>query len=71
LRDVDEFVGGAVRVAWRKMKPYIEAERVRSGSQKSWEWFEWLADQLERHHPAKTSLTIRAQQAYRDWQPRD
>ena len=71
LRDVDEFVGGAVRVAWRKMKPYIEAERVRSGSQKSWEWFEWLADQLERHHLAKTSLTIRAQEAYHDWQPPD
>jgi hypothetical protein len=71
LRDVDEFVGGTVRVAWGKLKLYIEAERERSGSQKSWEWFEWLADQLERHHLAKTSLTIRAKEAYRDWQPPD
>jgi hypothetical protein len=71
LRTVDELVGGAVRVAWRKMKLYVESERGRSGSQKSWEWFEWLAEQLDRHRPAKTSLAVGAQEAYRDWKPPD
>ena len=69
LQVVDEFVGGTVRVAWRKMRLYVEGERARSGSQKSWEWFEWLADKLERYRPSRTSLTVGAQQAYRDWRP--
>jgi len=56
-------------VAWRKVKPYIEEERRRSGSQKTFEWFQWLAIQLERHSPGKTNLQVGAQEAYRDWKP--
>lgn len=69
LAIMDECLGGTVRVAWNKMRVYIEAERARSGSQKSWEWFQWLAEQLERHSPAKTSLKVGAAEAYRDWRP--
>ena len=69
LRVVADLVGGTVRLAWRKLQPYVEEERRRSGSQKTFEWFQWLSIQLERHSPGKTNLQIGAQEAYRDWRP--
>lgn len=69
LRVVADLVGGTVRLAWRKLRPYIEEERRRSGSQKTFEWFQWLAVQLERYSPGKTNLETGAHEAYRDWKP--
>lgn len=69
LSVADDLIGGTARVAWRKLRPFIEFERERSGSQKSWEWFQWLAEQLERHGPSETSLKVGAPVAYRDWKP--
>jgi hypothetical protein len=69
LSVVDDLVGGAVRVAWRKLRPFIEFERKRASSQKSWEWFQWLAEQLERHGTSRTNLETGAFIAYRDWKP--
>lgn len=70
LQVVGDLMGGTVRLAWRKMRPYVEEERRRSGSRKFFEWFEWLAAQLERCSPGKTSLQVGAHEAYRDWKPR-
>jgi hypothetical protein len=69
LRVVADLVGGTVRLAWRKLRPYVEEERRRSGSQKTFEWFQWLATQLDRHSPGKTSLQMGAHEVYRDWKP--
>jgi len=69
LNVVDELMGGTVRVAWRKLQRYVEYERERAGSQKTWEWFQWLAEQLDRNSRARTSLTVGAHDAYRDWRP--
>ena len=69
LRMAADLVGGTVRLAWRKLEPYVEEERRRSGSQKTFEWFQWLAIQLERHSLGKTNLQVGAQEAYRDWRP--
>jgi len=69
LAVVDDLVGGIVRVAWRKLKRYIEFERERAGSQKSWEWFQWLAEQLNRHSQSRTTLKSGAQIVHRDWKP--
>ena len=69
LNVVDELLGGTVRVAWRKLRGYVEYERERAGSQKNWEWFQWLAEQVDRHSKARTSLTLGAHDAYRDWRP--
>jgi len=69
LNVVDELMGGTVRVAWRKLRGYVEYERERASSQKTWEWFQWLAEQLDRHSRARTSLTVGAHDAYRDWRP--
>lgn len=68
LRIVDNLVGGNIRVIWRKLRPYIEFERQRTRSQKTFEWFQWLAEQLEQYK-GKTSLDIGAHQAFRDWKP--
>jgi hypothetical protein len=70
LRVVGDLVGGTVRLAWRKLRLYVEEERRRSGSQKTFEWFQWLAAQLDRYSPGKTSLQVGAHEAYRDWKPR-
>jgi len=70
LHVVADLVGGTVRLAWRKLRPYIEEERRRGGSQKTFEWFQWLATQLDRYSPGKTNLQVGAHEAYRDWKPR-
>jgi hypothetical protein len=69
LRVADDLLGGIIRLAWRKMRPSIEYERTRVGSQKYLEWFQWLAERLEEHHPGKTSLALGAHEAYRAWRP--
>jgi hypothetical protein len=66
---VSDLMGRTVRLAWRKLRPYIEEDRQRTGSQKTFEWFQWLAMQLERHSPGKTNLQVGAQEAYQDWKP--
>jgi hypothetical protein len=69
LRVVGDLVGGTVRLAWRKLQRYAEAERERSGSRKTFEWFQWLAIQLDRHSPGETNLQMGAPEAYLDWNP--
>jgi hypothetical protein len=69
LSVASDLIGGTARVAWRNFRPFVEMERERAGTQKSWEWFQWLAEQLERHNVGKTSLTMGAQTAHRDWRP--
>jgi hypothetical protein len=69
LSVADDLVGGMARVAWRKFQPFVLEERERAGTQKSWEWFQWLAEQLDRHATSRTSLTTDAFVAHRDWKP--
>jgi len=69
LRVIDNFASGSVRVSWRKLRPYIEDERQRTGSQKTFEWFQWLAEQLEKYEKGKTSLEKGAHEVYREWKP--
>ena len=59
-----------MRITWRKLKPWAELERRRSGSQKTWEWFQWIAERIEQHGGRKTNLAVGAQEAFRDWKPR-
>jgi hypothetical protein len=66
---VDDMMGGIARVAWKKMERYVMHDRARSGSQKGWEWFQWLYVQLERHNRSKTNLRLGAFDAFRDWKP--
>jgi hypothetical protein len=46
---VQDLCGGIVVVMWRKLGPWLETIRVEQ-DQPSWaEWFQWLAQQLEKH----------------------
>src|SRR5205823_12218549 len=67
LNVVDELLGGTVRVARRKLHGYAEYERERAGSQKNWERFQWLGEQVDRHSQARTSFSIGAHADYRAW----
>ncbi len=69
LSVADDLIGGMARIAWRRFRPFVEEERIRTGTQKSWEWFQWLAEQLDRHELSKTRLTVGAPVAHRDWKP--
>ena len=69
LKTVDDLVEGTVRVAWRNLRQYVEFERNRAGSQKSWEWFQWLAEQFGRRGTSRTNVEIGAYVADRDWKP--
>ncbi len=69
LRIVDNLVGGNIRVIWRKLRAYVEHERETSGSQKTFEWFQWLAEQLDKYDQGKTSLEKGAHEVYRNWKP--
>jgi hypothetical protein len=69
LSVADDLIGGMARIAWRKFRPFVEEERERTGTQKSWEWFQWLAEQLDCHSSSKTNLKLGAAVAYRDWKP--
>jgi len=62
---VENLCGGIVVVMWRKLGPWLETIRIEQ-AQPSWaEWFQWLAQQLERHklqqEPAHTK--------HRNWTP--
>jgi hypothetical protein len=65
LANADEWAGGAVRVGWRKLKPWIEAKRTRAGSQRPGEWFQWLAERLGERRVRDE--TVGAHQAYAQW----
>jgi hypothetical protein len=67
LNVADDLVGGMARIAWRKFQPFVLDERERTGTQKSWEWFQWLAEQLDRLSTSSNNLKVGAYRAYRNW----
>jgi len=46
LAMVDDLYGGVIRVAWNRLGPWIQLHRERTGNQKAFEWFQWLAERL-------------------------
>lgn len=66
LSNVDEIVGGGVRHLWQLLRPWFEAERVRTGNLYLAEWFEWLDLQLRRYESKKVEPAPRA---HADWRP--
>jgi hypothetical protein len=45
---VNDLFGGIVIFWWSRIKPFAERDRERTSNPKSWEWFQWLAEQLEQ-----------------------
>lgn len=46
-RMLDRMVGGWVRGTWRRLRAWVEAERVENRNPNVGEWWEWLYDRLE------------------------
>jgi hypothetical protein len=67
LDSADALFGGAARVAWRKLRGYCESTRRTSGSDKAYEWFQWLAEQLERR--GALAQQKGAHVVHREWRP--
>jgi hypothetical protein len=60
-----ELAGGMILIMWRKLGPWMEQIRTEQ-SQPSWaEWFQWLAQQCERHKSAQEPAHIK----HRNWAP--
>ncbi len=63
----DTWAGGTVRVAWRKLRPWIERKRKVSGTDTPGEWFQWLAERLqERDGDGRREG---AHTTFRSWKP--
>jgi hypothetical protein len=63
---LDELMGDAILVLWRKLRPWVEHLRVEQERDSAYEWFQWLADRL-----AETDRRTErgAHRIYRKWQP--
>ena len=46
-RMLDRMVGGWVRGTWRRLRVWVEAERVDNRNPNVGEWWQWLYDRLE------------------------
>ena len=62
---VEEIIGGAVVLLWKRLRPWTEANRVEQAHPLLFEWFQWLAERLEeRGRPTEVPAYVR----HRDWQ---
>ena len=43
---VDDLFGGIVIFWWSRIEPFAQRDRERTSNPKSYEWFQWLAEQL-------------------------
>lgn len=62
---VEQLLGGTVVSFWEKLQHWVNAVREEQGRRDTHEWFQWLAEQLQRrsalHAPAP------AYEAHREW----
>lgn len=64
---VDDFFSGPIRISWAKLRPYFQAEREEQGRETIGEWFQWLAEQMEKREALAAPTP--AQIEHRDWTP--
>ncbi len=67
LEMVAEWGGGGTVAMWNRVKPLAMKERAESGRTGPYDWFEWLAVQLERH--CSDMLNSNAVDRHGDWKP--
>jgi len=64
---LEELIGGAIVILWRKLRPWVEAGRIEGGHPLLFEWFQWLAERLEaRGRPTQMPAFLK----HRDWTPK-
>ncbi len=67
IKLVEDFCGGGIIVAGRKLKRYVAEMRTSSNRSTYYEWFQWLFEQFEKRE--SRSPAIPAFVAFRDWKP--
>lgn len=67
LDTLDCLVGGVVRAAWNRLRPYIERQREERNLPNIGEWFQWIAERLAQHGRPEKSLGTHI--AFRNWKP--
>jgi hypothetical protein len=43
----EQLLGGAITTFWARVKPWVERDRQHSGSQRQFEWVQWLAERMD------------------------
>ena len=66
LAILDELMGDAVMVLWRKLQPWAEHLRIEQKRASAYEWFQWLAERLAEK---ERRTEIGAYRKYRNWKP--
>ena len=68
LHTLDLLMGGIIRASWERLRPYIEEQRNAKGIANMAEWFQWLAEQLDKHGGSEKAA-LGAHIAFKDWKP--
>ena len=63
---VSNLVGGSTGLLWRKLGHWTADLRDELGVPATFEWFQWLAEQLDK---LEASNQLPAHEAHRDWTP--
>ena len=69
MTTIDDFFSGAIAISWRKLHVFVEEDRKTLGRETVWEWFQWLAEQMEARESRSTPIP--AHIAHRGWGGRD
>ena len=64
LSILDELMGDAILILWKKLLPWIEHLRTEQQRDSAYEWFQWLADRLAEIDRTTESG---AYKIYRNW----
>lgn len=62
---VQDIAGGIIMVTWRRLAHWVNELRTEQNNPSDSEWFQWLAEQLERRKTAQQPAHL----LHRDWQP--
>jgi hypothetical protein len=55
LEIVEEMIGGITVLMWSRIKPWAERDRAKTASPRQYEWFQWLAEQLQKDRKQRPS----------------
>ncbi|MDL2335379.1 MAG: hypothetical protein QFC55_05050 [Chloroflexota bacterium] len=67
IHTVDQSFGGPVIISWQKLHRYANEVRRDTGRESMHEWYQWLAEQLERleRQEGRTAAHLRE----KEWRP--
>jgi hypothetical protein len=66
LAILDELMGDAILLLWRKLQPWVQQLRIEQKRNSAYEWFQWLAERLAER---KRRTEMGAHLKYRNWRP--